>query len=133
MKLPVFFGLVAASIATMLSGAEHSNDSLDKVKQDVAEHKAVILDVREQREWDKGHLESARLTPLSKLIAGKSSKEFQAALAKDAPQGKIVYCHCKAGGRALIAADLLKHLGYDVRPLKQGYDQLLEAGFQKAK
>lgn len=133
MKLPVFFGLVAASISTLLSGAEHTKDSLDKVKQDVAEQKAVILDVREQGEWDKGHLQAAKLVSLSKLIAGKSSKEFQESLAKDAPKDKIVYCHCKSGGRALIAADLLKDLGYDVRPLKQGYDQLLEAGFQKAK
>ena len=33
---------------------------------------------------------------------------------------------------ALTAADLLKKQGYDVRPLKDGYKDLLKAGFPKA-
>jgi rhodanese-related sulfurtransferase len=113
--------------------AEHTSDSLEKVKQNVAAKKALILDVREQSEWEEGHLAGAKLVPLSKLRAGRSSKEYVEQLAKEAPQEKIIYCHCRAGVRALTAGDILKELGYDVRPLKQGYEELIEAGFPKAK
>jgi hypothetical protein len=36
------------------------------------------------------------------------------------------------GGRCLEAAAILGALGYDVRPLKQGYPQLIQAGFPAA-
>ena len=49
------------------------------------------------------------------------------------PAGRVVYLHCAAGGRCRIAADHLRKLGYDVRPLKDGYDSVLDAGFEKAK
>ena len=38
-----------------------------------------------------------------------------------------------SGARSLIAQELLKKEGYDVRSLKQGYEDLLKAGFEKAK
>jgi rhodanese-related sulfurtransferase len=45
----------------------------------------------------------------------------------------VVYLHCASGRRCLAAADLLKTQGYDARPLKDGYEALLKAGFEKAK
>ena len=48
------------------------------------------------------------------------------------PKDKIIYCHCLMGGRCLEAAAILGPLGYDVRPLKQGYPQLIQAGFPAA-
>lgn len=120
-------------LAAVAIAAEHTKDSLDKVKENVAQKKALILDVREQGEWDEGHLAGAKLVPLSKLRAGRSSKAFTEQLAKEAPKDKIIYCHCKAGVRSLTAGDILKDLGYDVRPLKQGYEELIEAGFPKAR
>ncbi len=48
-------------------------------------------------------------------------------------RGKTVYVHCQSGGRCPIAADVLSKLGYDARPLKQGYEDLLKAGFKPAK
>ncbi len=103
------------------------------MKENIAQKKALILDVREQSEWDEGHLAGAKLVPLSKLKAGKNSKEYTDQLVKEAPKDKIIYCHCRAGVRALTAGEILKDLGYDVRPLKQGYEELIEAGFPKAK
>lgn len=106
----------------------HTKDSLDAVKGNVKNGKAVIVDVREQGEWDDGHLKGAILAPMSKL-----RKEAEApALLKLLPKDKILYVHCKAGGRALTCGDILKKHGYDVRPLKPGYDDLLQAGFEKA-
>jgi rhodanese-related sulfurtransferase len=36
------------------------------------------------------------------------------------------------GVRAVAAAKILEKLGYNVRPLKPGYEELVKAGFQKA-
>jgi rhodanese-related sulfurtransferase len=108
--------------------AEHTKDSLDTVKERLKDKSAVLVDVREEKEWDDGHIQDAKLMPLSKL-----KKEAEAEkLTKDLSKRKIVYCHCAAGARALTAADILKKQGYDVRPLKPGYNDLLKAGFQKA-
>lgn len=129
-------GLLACVVMLMTSGAtaaEHTKDSLDKVKQDVEANKAVILDVREKREWEAGYVEGAKLLPLSKLAQNEGTKELAAEVAETLPKDKVIYCHCKAGGRALTAGDILKDLGYDVRPLKAGYADLIEAGFPKAK
>jgi rhodanese-related sulfurtransferase len=116
-----------------LSAAEHTKDSLEVVKERVqTKETAVLLDVREQKEWDAGHLSDAKLFPLSRLRAGKGESDFAKEVAKLLPKDKIVYCHCRSGGRVLPATDILKELGYDVRPLKAGYSQLLEAGFPKA-
>ena len=108
---------------------EHTKDSLETVKNNLHERKAILLDVREKNEWEAGHLEQAVLAPLSKLTAGKDPKE----LVKGLDTKKIVYCHCRAGKRAISAAEILKKMGYDVRPLKQGYEELLEAGLPKSK
>lgn len=94
----------------------------------LANQKAVLLDVREQREWDAGHLQKARLLPLSVLVNGVRPDE----VARVAPKDKIVYCHYAAGGRCLDAATVLRKLGYDARPLKPGYRDLLKGGFEPA-
>ena len=120
--------LVAALLAGLCGTAvaEHTKDSLDVVRQAVAEGKAVLVDVREQDEWQEGHIVGAKLVPLSALEKGVAPQE----LAKAIPKDKIVYCHCRAGGRCVQAAAILKAQGYDVRPLKPGYPQLVEAGFR---
>jgi rhodanese-related sulfurtransferase len=108
---------------------EHTKDSLQTVKKNLQEGKAILLDVREKSEWDAGHLEHAVLVPLSKLKTSEDPKK----LAKELDTKKIIYCHCKAGRRALSAAEILKKQGYEVRPLKQGYEELLEGGLSKSK
>ena len=125
--LVVMTGLPNATLA-----AEHTKDSLATVKKNVAKKKAVIIDVREQREWNAGHLKGAILVPLSELRAGGDDKEFIERLKKRLPADTILYCHCRSGGRVLPASDILHKLKYDARPLKTGYAGLLRAGFKKA-
>ena len=80
------------------------------------------------------------LLPLSLSAGEKQTKseytEFSRLIhsvaVKQLPKDKVIYCHCRAGGRALLAADILKKLGYDVRPMKEGYEDLLKAGFIKS-
>ena len=119
----VLLGLLRTGLA-----AEPTKDSLDTVKERLKDKSAVLVDVREPKEWDEGHLKDARFIPLSKLkLQAEADK-----LTKDLSKEKIVYCHCGAGVRACSAADILKKRGYDVRPLKDGYKDLLKAGFPKA-
>lgn len=115
--------------AALVAAEPHTKDSLATVQRGVAEQKAVLVDVREKDEWEEGHLRDARLLPLSTLEKGVTQDD----LAKILSQGKVIYLHCAAGGRCVQAASILKKQGYDVRPLKPGYDALIEAGFPAAK
>lgn len=121
----IFF---AASYSTAQETPTHTKDSLDTVKENVKAGKAIVVDVREQSEWDAGHLKGAILLPQSKLKV----ESLLAELVKKLPKDKIIYTHCKAGGRALACGDILKKQGFDVRPLKPGYQDLIGAGFEKA-
>jgi rhodanese-related sulfurtransferase len=121
--LPIF-----ALVAYADEPLAHTKDTLDAVKENVKAGKAVIIDVREQNEWDEGHLKGAIHIPKSKL---EVATEIEALL-KRIPKDKVVYTHCKAGGRALTCGKILKEHGYDVRPLKPGIQALLDAGLEKA-
>jgi phage shock protein E len=132
-KFPAFAILVAVSIAKICSGAEHTKDSLDEVKRSLSEKKAILIDVREQKEWDNGHLQDARLLPLSQLRQISKDSALQQKLEKDLPKDRIIYCHCGSGVRVLTASGILGTLGYDIRPLAAGLDDLREAGFPTAK
>ncbi len=125
-RLPL--ATMIAFVAVFASAAEHTKESLMTVKAQVASGKAVILDVREQSEWASGHLKDARLLPLSRLRKGVPAAELEQLLTKD----KIIYAHCHAGVRCLEAADRLKQAGYEIRPLKPSYKDLLKAGFEEA-
>lgn len=124
----LLFGLLLVLVTSSLQASEHTKDSLETVKKNLEQNKAVLLDVRELAEWNKGHLKGAILVPLSKLRQGVDKKWLE----KKIPEGKIVYTHCARGFRALSAGDILKKQGYRVRCLKQGYQELLEGPFEQA-
>jgi len=119
--------LLAALFGSRGIAAEHTQDSLETVKQNVQGGRAVLVDVRERREWDAGHLQGAIFLPLSRL-----RNVDPGVLGSILPKDKTVYCHCAIGVRVLPAADILQQHGYEVRPLKAGYKDLLRAGFPKA-
>jgi len=125
-------GIVLAGWLGWMAGnavaIDHTTDSLETVKKNVAGKSALLLDVREQEEWDAGHLQAARLSPLSGLKDNAKLEE----MLKDLPKDKVIYAHCRSGKRCLAAGEILKAKGYDVRPLKAGYDDLVKAGFEKA-
>ena len=126
-RTAVLFLLSAPLLCSADEPLVHTKDSLDTVKESVKAGKAVIVDVREQNEWDAGHLKGAILAPQSKL----NSAADITALLKTLPKDKVIYTHCAAGRRALVCGDILKKHGFDVRPLKTGYKDLVVAGFEK--
>lgn len=113
--------LVSTGLAADLT---HTKDSLDVVKTRVGEKKAILIDVRSEDEWKDGHLKSAMHLPITEL-AKLSESEIREKLPKD----KIIYTHCAVGARALKAGKLIEKFGYDIRPLKPGYEDLVKAGF----
>ena len=122
--------LVAMCVVVGLAvAADHTTDTLETVKKNVADKKAVLVDVREAGEWKDGHLKDAKHIALSELKKGIPADELK----KTLPKGSVVYLHCASGRRCLAAADILKKEGYDVRALKDGFENLLKAGFPQAK
>lgn len=64
----------------------------------------LLVDCREQDEWDLVHLSAAKLLPMSQL---------QDRLAELAPhQTRRIVVHCHHGGRSLRVAQWLRSQGY---------------------
>ena len=88
------FLVVAAALSPAMAEEKpkHTKDSLKTIQKNIKDKKkAVLIDVREQREWDAGHLEQTTLVPLSKLKDKKHLKEMLKKLPKN--KKTIVYCH----------------------------------------
>lgn len=82
----------------------------------------IMIDVREQEEWDNGHMPDALHMPLSALCddAGLFSPHH----------GKICVLYCQRGMRSRKAAEILLNAGFeDIFSLKGGYEtwQALQA------
>jgi phage shock protein E len=133
-RLKVLVASLTVALLLFASGSaaraqdKHTTDSLEQVKQALADNKAILLDVREPTERKAGYLESSESLPLSQMKKVEDLKR----ITKDWDKSKIVYTHCAAGKRALNCAPMLKDLGFEVRALKAGYKDLLGAGFEKA-
>jgi rhodanese-related sulfurtransferase len=108
---------------------EHTTDTLAVVKDNVSKGKAVLVDVRSLTEWKQGNIEGAIFLPVTTLGKDVDVKS----LAKTLPKDKILYTFCAVGVRSKAAALKLQELGYPVRALKPGYDDLIKAGFKQAK
>ena len=119
--------LLGTAFASIAPAAELTKEPLANVKQNVAAEKAVLVDVREKKEWDAGHIAGAVFLPLSAVQDGLSPAEL-----KTLPKDKILYVHCVVGKRAVTAGNVLEKHGYRVRPIQPGYKELVAAGFQKA-
>ncbi len=107
----------------------YTQDPLEQIKQKVERDEAILLDVRELSEWQRGHIQQAVLIPTSAL----RDKTQRLSMLDQLDKTKPIYCHCKAGGRAMVCGQLLKDLGYDIRPMKQSYKSIVAAGFVEVK
>ncbi|HEV2888634.1 MAG TPA: rhodanese-like domain-containing protein [Jatrophihabitans sp.] len=71
---------------------------------------AVLLDVREQHEWEAGHAPQARHLAMSEL-AGRVS---------EIPTDVAVVCVCHGGGRSGAVTDALNRAGFNALNLRGG-------------
>lgn len=80
---------------------------------------ALLLDVREQHEWDAGHAPAATHLPMSRI----------ADTAGDIPQDRTIVCVCHVGGRSAAVADALARAGWpEVVNLAGGMEAWAAAG-----
>lgn len=79
---------------------------------------ALVVDVREAREYRPGHVPGARNVPLSVLPARLPE------LPKDRP----VLVLCQAGGRSAQATELMRAVGIDATSVSGGTGAWIEAG-----
>lgn len=101
------------------------------VQENVAKGKAVLVDVRSQEEWNKGHIEGSIFLPVTSLQKHSLDPKKLAKTLPAKQEKKILYTFCVVGMRAKAAARVLEQQGYTVRALKPGYDELIKAGFKK--
>ncbi len=84
----------------------------------LAEGDALVVDVREAREYRPGHVPGAQNLPLSVLPARLPE------LPKDRP----VYVICQAGGRSAQATELMRAVGIDATSVTGGTGAWIESG-----
>jgi rhodanese-related sulfurtransferase len=113
--------------------ANYTKDSLDEVERNLTARRAVLVDVREYSETNKGYIDGAILVPLSLLEEGSGDEQFGAVLAQRLPPRAIIYIYCTTGKGCRKAATLLAGFGYDARPLKYTFADLAREGFVTAK
>ena len=65
------------------------------------ERKVALVDVREQNEWDAGHVEGSVLVPLSTFNA-----------AEQLPRDKPIVLICRSGRRSLTALNAARAAGF---------------------
>jgi molybdopterin/thiamine biosynthesis adenylyltransferase/rhodanese-related sulfurtransferase len=83
---------------------------------------AVLIDTREQHEWDEAHLDGATLVPPATVADRIES------VVPDRSRRVLVYC--RVGNRSARAADTLEELGYeDVASIDGGIVAWQQAGF----
>lgn len=78
----------------------------------------VVLDVREDHEWEAGHVEGAVHVPLAQVPERAGELDPQ--------KRTLVVCHL--GGRSARATAYLQQLGHDVVNLDGGMDAWQAAG-----
>tara|TARA_B100000927_G_scaffold154103_1_gene124169 strand:+ start:405 stop:725 length:321 start_codon:yes stop_codon:yes gene_type:complete len=83
---------------------------------------ALIIDVREQNEYDQVHIENSVLVPLASVSAEKINEVN--------PQNKTILIHCHAGKRSKVAANIILGQGYagEILELDGGISAWIEFG-----
>lgn len=111
MKRLVFLLLVLVSLLTGCGTAGTSGESSyqqisqEEAKEVMDTQDVLILDVREQEEYDSGHIPDALLLPV-----GTITEESAAEVIPDKDTTVLVYC--RSGNRSKTAAKTLVGLGY---------------------
>ena len=91
--------------------------TIDELEHAIAQN-AHVVDVREQDEFDAGHVPNAHHIPLNTV------PERMAEL----PEGETVWLICQGGVRSMKAANYLEAQGYDVVSVAGGTGSWIQSG-----
>jgi rhodanese-related sulfurtransferase len=103
-------GGVAAWVEADLPLRSYPIASIDELATAVDEERARVLDVRQQTEWDAGHLEGS-----THVFVGDVNARLT-----EIPRDQEVWTVCASGHRAAMAASLLDRAGIAVRLVTPG-------------
>ena len=82
---------------------ENSNKVEAKDIEILLKNKEFLLDVREEYEYQEGHIKGAVNLPLREILSQKDSL----------PKDKDIYVYCRSGHRSADAVNFLKSLGFE--------------------
>ena len=99
---------------------------LERAKQELAQGKAILLDVRTEGEWNGGHFKSAQHLSLQEIQGGEPAKLMEG---KWDPKLKI-YTYCAKGIRASIASKLLNDAGFQSEPIQLTFERIHQSGLE---
>jgi rhodanese-related sulfurtransferase len=91
--------------------------TIDELEQAIAQG-AHVVDVREQDEFDAGHVPNAHLIPLNTVPDRMG----------EIPEGETVWLICQGGVRSMKAANYLEAQGYNVVSVAGGTGSWIGAG-----
>jgi rhodanese-related sulfurtransferase len=105
-------------------GAPH--DLVDVEPRRVAElwsaGSVQLIDVREDYEWEQGHLDGARRVGLERLAAEAESIDRE----------RPVVFYCAVGSRSTMAAEAFRQAGYDAYSMVGGIERWAAEGLPVA-
>ena len=79
--------------------------SQDEAKEMMDSQEVVILDVREQDEFDSGHIAGAVLLPVGSISEATAAEVIP-------KKDSVVLVYCRSGNRSKTASEKLVELGY---------------------
>ncbi|MGI5962584.1 MAG: rhodanese-like domain-containing protein [Lawsonibacter sp.] len=105
--LPLFFALFLLLSGCSGNGSDGSYQSItqEEAKDLMDTQEVIVLDVREQDEYDSGHIPGAVLLPV-----GTINEDTAAAVIPEKDTSVLVYC--RSGNRSKAASSALAELGY---------------------
>jgi rhodanese-related sulfurtransferase len=107
------------SVLSKLFGGSTTRSTDPVEAQDLVRDGAVLVDVREQGEWDAGHAPKAKHHPLGGL-AGSMDR---------LPRGRTLVVVCRSGNRSARATKMLTQEGFDAVNLTGGMTAWKAAGY----
>ncbi|MBA3747929.1 MAG: rhodanese-like domain-containing protein [Solirubrobacterales bacterium] len=85
--------------------------SPEQTAQALADDSAQVIDVREQYEWDAGHIDGTIHVELGRLSSAAD---------KEISRDKPVIFVCRVGGRSGMAADAFRASGFEAHSMAGG-------------
>ncbi len=101
----IFLLLIYITIFAGCDKPIYEQITADEAHEMISKKDVIILDVREDNEFNQGHLENAINIPFDEL-----EDRFMKEVTSDKDQ--IIILYCRSGHRAMIGAETLASLGF---------------------